>query len=234
MKLLKSLDPIHWVAIAMFLGALGTHLGSADTWAEALKPASIGALLVQCSAFLMAMFSQRPGSQQPAKPEDAVSTSRFIGGGGVGAAAILVAVVLGASSCATLHTSSAQAVTTEQARLQEMSKVAAASTKIVTVAKSIQALEITLHDQHSIPDGAHRAVQEAFLQFGKDSQVALQAAIDTSKPDADRRIAIGSLIVLTDHLVGQLQVVLPPGSASQLQVAIDAIHAALTALQLSV
>lgn len=234
MKLLKSLTPIHWIAIAMFLGALGTHLGSADTWSEALKPASVGALLVQCSAFLMALFSQRPGAAGAQPDADAVSTSRFMGGPGVGVGVILIALVLGASSCATLHTSSGQAVTTEQARLQEMSKVADASTKIVTVAKQIQALEITLHDQHSIPDSAHQAVQQAFLQFGKDSQVALQAAIDTSKPDADRRNAIGALIVLTDHLVGQLQVVLSAGSAPQIQIAIDAIHAALTALQLSV
>lgn len=147
---------------------------------------------------------------------------------------VLLALSLSVGGCATWRTAPGNAAATEHVRLAELAKVADASKRVLLVAEQIQKLEIALHDGKLVPDAAHRTVQQAFLTFAREASAGLRLAADVTKSEADRRHAVGGLIVLADHLVGQLEVVMPPNLGPQLRSGIAALHAALLALQLSI
>jgi len=147
---------------------------------------------------------------------------------------VLLALSVTVGGCATLRTTPGNAAATEQTRLAELAKIADASKRVLLVAEQIQKLEIALHDGKLVPDAAHRTVQQAFLTFATDAKAGLRLAADVTKSEADRRHAVSGLIVLADHLVGELEVVMPPHLGPQVRSGIAALHAALLALQLSI
>lgn len=63
-----QLQPVHWTVIVAFLVGLATVISSLTSWAEALRPAFIGGVLLQVAAFLKTLYTHSPGTYE--EPED--------------------------------------------------------------------------------------------------------------------------------------------------------------------
>ena len=50
----------HWAVVAAFLAGFGASLASLPGWGEALSPLFIGGALVQVSALVGALFTEKP------------------------------------------------------------------------------------------------------------------------------------------------------------------------------
>ena len=55
----------HWMLAALFMGGLASTLGGLHSWSEALSPAFVAGAMMQASAAILALFSDKPGDPKP-------------------------------------------------------------------------------------------------------------------------------------------------------------------------
>ncbi|MGE0043689.1 MAG: hypothetical protein AB7H88_22400 [Vicinamibacterales bacterium] len=213
----------HYLILLAGLGALGIMISGLADWREALTPQFVGGAILQVVAHVVAMLTDKPA---PAPP----STLRR----GTGALSILLVAALALPGCALWAGVAPNATVTEQqAKLQQLARIADGSRQMLVIAQGVQAVEIAAHDTGRIADDTHRRVQQAFLDFGQAADTALANLQDFAAPEADRYVAARALTRMAGELATRLDGAFGDQVPPELRAMFGSFRAALVALGLA-
>lgn len=100
---------------------------------------------------------------------------------------------------------------TEQARMEELYKVITSADNVITIARSFQTFEISLHDAGKVSAEKHRVYQTAFRDFFAASKEAMTRATDVATPEATRKELALSVMKGAKNLVAVFKGDTSPG-----------------------
>jgi len=213
----------HWLVLLAALGALGIMISSLGDWREALTPAFVGGAILQIVTHVIAMLTEKPA---PPLPSDLRR--------GTGALSILLVGALALPGCALWAGVAPNATTTaQQAKLQQLARIADGSRQMLVIAQGVQEVEIAAHDTGRISDGTHQRVQQAFLDFGQAADTALASLQDLAAPEASRYTAARGLTRIATELATRLEGAFGDQVPPEIRAMLGSFRAALVALGLA-
>jgi hypothetical protein len=116
-----------------------------------------------------------------------------------------------------LHGLGPQAPAAAQAtKLAEISTAVSNADKALSIAQTIQQVEIKAHENGRVSDTAHEIIQQTFKEFAAAARQGLELAKDLSKPETTRMDAARSVGAIGLELVVRIQPHLPPEVATYL------------------
>jgi hypothetical protein len=127
----------------------------------------------------------------------------------------VLALGLSSSACA-VTAGLGPSAAAQQVKLSELARAVDAADRVLTIADTIQDVEIAAHDNQRVSDSAHTIVQQAFKEFAGVAKQGLTLAKDLSKPETTRFDAARSVGAIGFELIGRIEKYLPPEVAAYL------------------
>lgn len=186
------------------IDALIIALAAPESFMEHWKAYSLGAVVLGMKGALMWF------KQHEADLSDVVNPRRL--------GAVLLVALLGAnaSACVTWNGLAGAPPAAQQAKLSELQQFVARADQVLTIASTLQDVEIVAHDNKRVSDASHAIVQQAFKEFAVAAKQGLELAKDLTKPETTRMDAARSIGAIGLELVGRIEKHLPPEVAAYL------------------